>query len=187
MNRDELLEYIKDGCLIACICEGSAEQAIIELLLENKMLIFEKEQLLEDKIIRIRGAKKFEDQYLKKKFNKKIIIIRVLDSLKENFNLSALYKDKIYEQSIITKPEIEMLIIFNKNKLEDFKKSRKKPSDYCKENLKFGKSLKTYKFVKKYFNDTSMLKSAILAYHNEYKDDIHSEEKLTLFDILKNE
>ena len=42
---------------VACICEGSAEQAIMELLLDNDKLIFTKEQLLEQEIIRCRGAK----------------------------------------------------------------------------------------------------------------------------------
>ena len=42
----ELEEYI------ACICEGSAEQAIMDLLLENNKLEFSKEQLLEEETIR---------------------------------------------------------------------------------------------------------------------------------------
>lgn len=42
----ELEEYI------ACICEGLAEEAIIDLLLENNKLEFNKEQLLEEKVIR---------------------------------------------------------------------------------------------------------------------------------------
>ena len=36
----------------------------------------------------------------------------------------------------ITAPEIEMLIIFNEDKYKEFKKSGKKPSDFCKEKLK---------------------------------------------------
>lgn len=47
--------------VIACICEGSGEQAIIELLLENNQLCFRKQDLLDDKIIRIRSGEKFEE------------------------------------------------------------------------------------------------------------------------------
>jgi hypothetical protein len=65
---------------IACICEGSAEQAIIELLLENNMLYFKKEHLLDEKVIRVRSAAKFEKLYLRKHFNKKITVLRILDS-----------------------------------------------------------------------------------------------------------
>ena len=56
---------------VACICEGSAEQAIMDLLLKNNKLIFNKKQMLEEKPIRCRGAKNFETQYLRKVFGKK--------------------------------------------------------------------------------------------------------------------
>ena len=46
--------------LIACLCEGSMEQAIMEILLENNRLIFEREQLLKEEILRCRSAKNFE-------------------------------------------------------------------------------------------------------------------------------
>lgn len=36
---------------VACICEGSAEQAIIDLLLEHNLLTFNKEQLLDEQVI----------------------------------------------------------------------------------------------------------------------------------------
>ena len=42
--------------LIACICEGAAKEAIIELLLESDKLIFNRQQLLEEQIIRCRKA-----------------------------------------------------------------------------------------------------------------------------------
>ena len=55
---------------LACICEGSAEQAIMELLLDDNKLIFSTEQLLEEEIIRQRSAKEFEKRYLRKGFIK---------------------------------------------------------------------------------------------------------------------
>lgn len=45
---------------IACICEGGAENAIMDILLENNALIFEKRDLLDDKIIKARSAKEFD-------------------------------------------------------------------------------------------------------------------------------
>ena len=39
---------IQLGAYIACICEGSAEQAIIDNLLDNHLLIFEREQIIDD-------------------------------------------------------------------------------------------------------------------------------------------
>lgn len=166
---------------IACICEGSAEQAIMELLLDDNKLIFTSEQLLEEEIIRNRSAKEFEQRYLRKGFNDKITVLRILDSRKENFNLSKAYKDKVAVIDVITAPEIEMLIIFNEDKYEDFKKSKMKPSKFCKIKLKF-KSVKNYTFVKDYFSDTDKLLKSIHEYRRVSKI---KKEGYTLSDLLK--
>ena len=97
---------------VACICEGSAEQAIIELLLDNDKLIFTYDDMLEGEVIRCRSARNFEKQYLRKGFTEKITVLRILDSRREQFNLSKAYVDKIEVINVITAPEIEMLIIF---------------------------------------------------------------------------
>lgn len=68
---------------VACIYEGSAEKAIIELLLENDKLRFNWDDLLEGELIQCRSAKNFEEQYLRKEFTEKITVIRILDSRKE--------------------------------------------------------------------------------------------------------
>ena len=101
---------------IACICEDSAEQAIMELLLEKNRLIFSDDWLLSGEIIRCRNAKMFEMTYLRKGFNEKITILRILDSRSEQFTLSKAYVEKIEIINVITAPEIEMLIIMNEGK-----------------------------------------------------------------------
>ena len=58
-----------------------------------------------------------------------------------------------------------MLIIFNEDRYKEFKKSGKKPSSFCKEDLKMSK-VKTYDFVKNYFSDPVVLVEAIKKYHN---------------------
>ena len=50
----------------ACICEGSAEEAIIDILVDNDLLIFNREEMLEERVIRCRSAKRFEERYLLK-------------------------------------------------------------------------------------------------------------------------
>ena len=99
----------------ACICEGSAEEAIIDILLENHLLIFERGEMLEEKVIRCREGKKFEEKYLRKGFADKISVIRILDSRRENFKLSKAYQNKVVVINVITAPEIEMLIIFSED------------------------------------------------------------------------
>ena len=144
----------------ACICEGSAENAIMDILLDNGLLIFSREEMLEEEIIRCRDAKKFEEKYLRKGFENKISVIRILDSRKENFKLSKAYEHKVDVINVITAPEIEMLIIFNENKYKELKKSRKKPSNFCKEELKMT-NVKNYSFVKDYFSNSDLLVKAI--------------------------
>ncbi len=148
---------------IACICEGNAEHAIMDILLENDRLKFTKENLLDGKIIRCRDARTFEQRYLRKGFSDTITVLRILDSRRENFKLSKGYADKVEVINIITAPEIEMLIICNEHKYNDFKKSGKKPSEYCKADLKH-KNVKSSEYVKKYFADIDKLTDAIFEY-----------------------
>lgn len=72
----------------ACICEGSAENAIMDILLDHNLLIFSREEMIEEEIIRCREGKKFEEKYLRKGFMDKISVIRILDSRRENFKIS---------------------------------------------------------------------------------------------------
>ena len=41
---------------IACICEGTAEQVIINILLDNNKLIFDRKDLLEEDVLRSRSG-----------------------------------------------------------------------------------------------------------------------------------
>jgi len=170
-----------DDNIIACICEGGAEHAIMDILLENNAILFQKSQLLDEKAIRTRSAAKFEQDYLRKHFNRKVTIYRILDSRRENFKLSKPYRDKVEIINVITAPEIEMLIIHNENKYNEFKKSGKKPSDYCKQDLKCPE-VKSYKFVESYFSNIDTLITAIKMYRK--KANIPNGE-LSLYDLLR--
>lgn len=95
----------------ACLCEGSAEKAIMNILLDNDLLIFKREELLEEEVLSCRSAKNFEERYLRKAFDDKISVIRIHDSRKEDFKLSKAYENKVDVVNIITAPEIEILAI----------------------------------------------------------------------------
>lgn len=165
---------------VACICEGSAEQAVMEMLIEEDRLIFTEDILLSGEIIRSRNAKKFEETYLRKGFKEKITVLRILDSRNEQFKLSKAYLNKEEVIDIITAPEIEMLIILNEEKYDEFKKSGMKPNEFCKVKLKYH-SVKTYKFVKDYFSDVDKLLSSI----EEYKRVSHIRKgEYTLSDLI---
>lgn len=147
----------------ACICEGSAEAAIIDILLDNDLLIFTRSEILEGEVIRGRSARSFETRFLRKEFEDKISVIRILDSRREEFRIGKAYEDKIDVINVVTAPEIEMLIIHNEGAYNKFKRSGKKPSEFCKTDLRMHNA-KAYDFVKDYFSDPQTLVNAIKEY-----------------------
>lgn len=165
----------------ACICEGSAENAIIDILLDHDLLIFSREEMVEEEVIRCREGRKFEEKYLRKGFQDKISVIRILDSRRENFRISKAYAGKVDVINVVTAPEIEMLIIFNENKYKEFKKTGKKPSSFCKEDLKMAE-VKSYDFVKNYFDNPLVLVAAIKKYHEMSRV---PKGEYTLLDLLR--
>lgn len=103
--------------------------------------------MIDESVIRCRSAKRFEERYLRKRFDNQISVVRILDSRREEFRLSKEYAHKIDGINVITAPEIEMLIILNEGAYERFKRSGKKPSDFCKIELRVH-DIKSYDFVK---------------------------------------
>ncbi len=171
----------KLGSYVACIAEGSAEKAVIDVLLDHHLLIFERKDLIEEQVLRERKASTFETQYLRKGFEGKVTVFRILDSRREIFKLSKAYQHKVDVINIITAPEIEMLIILNENRYSYFKIRKMKPSEYCKSVLKY-KNVKKYPFVKDYFADPDVLISAIKKYETVSHK---SKGENTLLDLLK--
>ena len=165
----------------ACICEGAAENAILDILLNNDLLIFSREELLEEAVIRCREGKRFEEKYLRKLPDGKVSVIRILDSRRENFKISKAYQFLVDVINVITAPEIEMLIILSENKYREFKKSGRKPSEFCREKLNM-MNVKSYSFVQSYFKDPDVLVATIKKYHEMSK--IRKGE-YTLLDLLK--
>ncbi len=171
---------------IACICEGGAERAIMDLLLDSRKLIFDRTDLIEEEVLRCRSGKEFEERYLRKGFSEKITIYWIHDSRSEKFNLSKAYEHKVDVKNVITAPEIEKLIICNEGKYTDYeKKARKnpklKPSSYCKSELNH-KNVKSYEFVKAYFSDMQVLVNALHEYRRISK--VRGDE-MTIWNLLR--
>ena len=159
----------------ACICEGGAETAILDLLLDQNKLIFSRDDLLEGEILKTRKGKDFSG---------KITVYRILDSRRENFKISKAYQHKVEVVNVITAPEIEMLIICNEGKYQDFEKKKgMSPSEYCKSILKM-KNVKSVSFVKEYFSDISVLEKSLHEYKRLSK--VRKSEK-TIYDLLRSE
>ena len=137
--------------------------------------------MLDESVIRCRSAKRFEERYLRKGFDNQISVIRILDSRREEFRLSKAYAHKIDVINVRTAPEIEMLLIHNEGAYERFKRSGKKPSEFCKIDLRMH-DVKSYDFVKEYFRNPETLVKAIKEYRRTAN--IPNGE-YTLLDILK--
>ena len=87
----------------------------------------------------------------------------ILESRREEFRLSKAYEKKVDVINVITAPEIEMLIIHSEGAYERFKRSGKKPSEFCKSDLRMH-NVKSYDFVKDYFSNPLTLVNAIKEY-----------------------
>ncbi len=156
----------------------------MEILLENNLLIFSKEELIDEEILRCRKAEDFKKQYLNKRYDDQISVIRVLDRENEKFEIkNAAYRAKIDVVNIVTSPEIEMLIICSEGEYEEYckVKSKMSPSAFCKQYLPELKYDKKYETVKAYFNTPEKLVNAIKLYHQKHQ----SKGQYTLLDLLK--
>ena len=167
---------------ILCICEGNAEKDIMNILLEGGLLIFNREDLIEDKVHKRMSVKKIEDNYLGLSYNKELVILRIIDSKNEKFRLRKAYRGRFEILTAITNPEIEILIVIDKGDYDEFckNKSKEKPSEFCKRVYNYNR-IKRKGFMYNYFKESKKLIDAIKG-HKKHKDN----KILTLFDLIKN-
>jgi hypothetical protein len=171
--------------IVACICEGAVEVALINILLNGNKLKFQRENLLTGSPLppKYRKGKIFSDQYLGMNHRKKIKIVVVQDG-NEKFKLSKTYLKKIEEPILYvkTKPEIEMLLIHKLGYYEEFMKVKttKKPSVFLQEKLKKGSAeVKSSVFVNNMFNEDSLVE-AIKMYHSKTEHKLESMKNILL-------
>ena len=172
--------------MIACIYEGSAEKAILDLLMENQCLSFTQDDLLSGDFIRRISGKAFASRYLGYSLKEKSIeIIRVQDSRNAKLGLPSAFNRAISREiRCLTHPEIEILIILAENKFEDYCKKKQKPSEYCKSSLKLP-DVKNYDFVYSYFSEIDKLLYSIKKYDEYAQKD--GKDEISLYDILSDE
>lgn len=172
------------GRRILCFCEGAAEFDIINMLLESDKLIFEKKDLIDQKIHYRQKVSAIEQQYLALDYGtQELVILRVIDSKSENFPLSKPYRGRFDIVTAITKPEIEILLIIAQDDYQDFckMKSREKPSEFCKRVYGMSK-LKTQGFMRTYFSDVEQLIYVL----SKYKSMNNDRNGYTIWDMLKD-
>ncbi|EUJ31287.1 hypothetical protein [Listeria cornellensis] len=160
--------HCTENDIVACICEGSSEKNIIHLLLQNNLLIFSEEQLLQGKVLTgpYRKSDKFTDQFLTMDYGEQEVVIFIIQDNKTSFLIRKPYSNKIRGPHIVvTAPEIEMLMIHSLglyNQYQKVKKS-KKPSIFVAEHLKKTTSkIKSTPFILEFYQKYDLKESLIL-------------------------
>jgi hypothetical protein len=152
--------------LILFSCEGKAEHIILSKLRQEKRLLCPNESIVD--LTLLRGATSIAHGYLGLDYDQQLILVRVLDSRSERFELNRLYRERFPVFSIYTHPEIEMLAIIKEGQLAEYDKvkSRVKPSQFCKETLGM-KRIKDSAFLDTYWN-ADELSEAIREYRRPF-------------------
>lgn len=188
-----LKDSLKTGHVI-CILEGTAEEVIIKKLFGSNKLVFKNRDVCNgEKLIRkftkTRAAKKFAEENLKMDYGSSHVnILRILDSKREKFNLGRVYEGRILAReirvfNILTRPEIEILIIIAEGHYERFtnRAGKIKANIYCERELKLG-NIKSARTVTDYFTDEDKLISSIVEYNR-----LHAKRgELSIFDLLES-
>ncbi|RSX51766.1 hypothetical protein D2E25_1741 [Bifidobacterium goeldii] len=167
-----------DGSHVLFVCEGSAEKAIIETLIESGKIGVPLDRIEEDPeagtlYTTKRSGAAITDTFLNFDYGgRPLLIIRIIDSQNERFNLRKGYERRAIVKTLLTRPEIEILVILREQAYKHWQKSNMTPSRFCKEKLGMS-DIKRYEFIKDYWSSNpDELCNAILEYqriHN-FKD-----------------
>lgn len=157
--RDEARELLA-RCHAIISCEGTAEQVVVEKLLEADALIVPAENVIG--VTRKRSAAGIKEEYLNYDYPWPVCIARVLDSRAEKFLLGKLYA-RFRVLSFITHPEAEIFAVMREGAWDKWKRSGKKPSDFCKQDLGMSE-IKSNEFLTVYWDVDSIAAAA-----REYK------------------
>ncbi len=171
------------------MCEGPNEKEIIDILLEHGKLIFMADDLL--------GLVPYHARQIKNSgqvkaalniYPEEVKVLRVGDTQSEKLTIPAEYKHKIVgEEKYCTKPELEILLIISEGLYDQYEKvkSKMKPKDFAKQNIKLGKKRynNSTQFYRDYYgNNVDSLVSAIIVYRR--KKGTHKKDELYLADLL---
>lgn len=172
-----------DNKIVLCFYEGNAEKEILEMLLENKKLKFTEDDLYDKEFKERVSVKTVEKKYLSLSFDKPVIILRVIDSKKEKFNLSTLYKNRFNEIYVCrTAPEIEYLLIMYHHDEEKFNKEKShshiRACQFCKKYYGYSKTA-TEEYFKKHLSIKELL-DVLKRYDNNHSDEY------TIYSLVKD-
>lgn len=174
---------------ILIMCEGPNELKIINLLLDNGKLKFTRDDLLDMRPFHARQLTSPQLKPALDAYHGEIAIYRIGDKMTDSLKIPKELLLSIKSQAkFCTKPELEMLLIIAENKVSEFEKvkAKKKPKDFCKQNVVYNRKKydNSTAFYEDYFQDRiDLLTSAISEYHRTHGK--HKSDEGYLFDLLK--
>lgn len=180
------MNKLKGDDLVACIVEGKTEKIILEMLLDNNLLFFDKSNLLDNKILegKNRNPKNFTNNYLTFNYDDNDLYLIVIKDDKKDFKINSPYDRNIHKKIIVSSaPEIEILMIIALGKYDEYTKkykSKYKPSLYLKQFIFNKQNVKDEEFIKNFYNKYSLI-NAIKSYHSKTKN---SNSINTLYDLF---
>lgn len=195
MNRENII----------FLCEGKFERALINVLIDNDLLIYSREDLYSGDVIN--GKRNFvkfqEDELEGLSVSDKFKIYKIQDDIPKNMRGKEMVPQKHFQSMIesvtlvLTRPEIEMImVIYNDLELEyqnyitrSRGRNTPKPSSFLKSYDRKFSNCKHYDFVYSHFTDMEKLKLALRKYRDSHK---HRQavrehpEILSIFDLLNS-
>ena len=166
------------------LCEGPSEKRLMERLLEEKLLCFDKTEVVSMGPL-LHGEIKWalpEIHAIPPK--ETVVVLRVGDTLtdkwipqKNGLGFRA-HEGTLSVERICTKPEIEILVIIARGKLKEFAKSSLKPKGFVRGVIKRPKDF--YDFL-----DAASNEELVAAIHEYRKEKGHAQKEKCLADYLK--
>ena len=169
------------------MCEGNNELQIMNILLDNQLLKFTKDDLVDLKIHWARQLKYLELNLLL--LNQPVTILRIGDKMTDKLKIPSsvahiVTKENIYK--FCTLPEFEILLIINEGLYEKYKKIGKKPKTFAKDNIVYNgiRYDQTFEFINKYYGERpDLLVDNIRKYKQKNKN--HAKNEYYIADLLK--
>lgn len=174
------------------MCEGPNEKAIVDMLLDAGLLVFDRDDLLG---LSVYHARQFKSTIVKTNMNLysgPVRVLRIGDSLTDKLVIPSEYKDRIESvEKYCTKPELEILLIISEGMEKAFEKvksgkNKMKAKDFCKENIFCGKrgyDNSTQFYYDYFLGDVNRLAASIVEYKRSHR--AHKKDEKYLADLLR--
>lgn len=174
------------------MCEGTNEETIMNLLLNNHKLVFSRDDLIGLKPYHIRNLKSATIKSELKHYNQPVIIYRIGDKQNDKLEIPSDLKHIVSEKNIFrycTKPELEILMIINENLVSDFAKSKNTgdAKGFAKDKIKYNgrRYNQSSKFIEEYYEgNIDHLVANLIEYKRIKK---HKKDELYLADLLNSQ